>query len=429
MAPRRNAPGEADVAFTEEEAVAEARRCLACKKPGCVPTCPIHQDVPGYVGAIAREDYREALRIIMRDNPFPGSCGRVCPHPCQGRCVLGKKEEPTSIARLKRFAADAVDARSLGILPGEDTGKEVGIVGSGPAGLSAAYHLALMGHKVVVYESFPVAGGMLAVGIPEYRLPRSVVEAEVDFIRGLGVDIRTGVKVTSLDDLDHDAIFIGVGAHLPVRLNIEGAGLFGVDYGTPFLEGVNLGKRPVLGRRGAVIGGGNVAVDAARTAKRLGAREVMVIYRRSEKEMPAYREEVEAAEEEGIEFHFLTAPVRILGQDGHVKALECIRMELGECDESGRCRPVPLEGSEFTIPVDNVIPAISQYPEVSWLAGKEIEITGRKTIGVDRETGRTAKEGVFAGGDCATGPATVAHAIAAGKRAALGINEYLSKGD
>jgi glutamate synthase (NADPH/NADH) small chain len=410
--------------YTEEEAIVEARRCLACKKPKCTPACPLHQDVPGYVGAIGEEDFEEALRIIMRDNPLPGTCGRVCPHPCQGECVLGRKGEPTSIARLKRFAADQVDPSELGIEPGKPTGKEVGIIGSGPAGLGAAYHLALQGHRAVVYESFEVPGGMLAVGIPEYRLPRAVVKREVDFIRGMGVEIRTGEKVTSLEDLDHDAVFIGVGAHIPVRLNIKGTGLFGVDYGTPFLKGVNLGKRAALGKRVAVIGGGNVAIDSARTARRLGAEEVMVLYRRSAREMPAFREEVEAAEEDGVRIEYLTAPVRVLGDGVSVKALECIRMELGECDGSGRCRPVPVEGSEFVIPVDRVIPAISQYPDVEWLAG-DIGISRRRTIKVDPETGHTEKEGVFAGGDCVTGPATVVDAIAAGKRAALAINEYL----
>jgi glutamate synthase (NADPH/NADH) small chain len=418
---------EVALSYTEEEAIAEAERCISCKKPLCIEACPIRQDVPGYVAQIAEGNFGEALRIIMKDNPFPGSCGRVCPHPCEGRCIMGKKWESAAIAHLKRFAADNADQKSLGIKPGKPTGKDVGIIGSGPAGMSLAYQLALMGHKAVVYESFEVAGGMLSVGIPEYRLPKAVVKKEIDFIKSLGVEIRTGAKVASIEDLDHDAVFIGVGAHVPMEFDIEGIELSGVEYGTSFLEAANLGERPRVGKRVAVIGGGNVAIDAARTAVRLGAAEVMVIYRRSQKEMPAYDEDVEAAEEEGVRMRYLTAPTRILGENGRATALECIRMELGECDESGRCRPIPIEGSEFTIEVDTVIPSISQVPDLSCVPGARLVISRRKTLVADLDTGSTKEKGIFAGGDCVTGPATVVEAIAAGKRAANSIDDYLKE--
>lgn len=418
---------EVTLGYTEEEAVSEAKRCISCEKHLCIEACPIHQDVPGYVARIAEGNFEEALKIIMKDSPFPGSCGRVCPHACEGRCILGRKGDPIAIAHLKRFAADNVDPKSHGIEPGEPTGKEVGIVGSGPAGLSLAYHLALLGHRAVVYESFDVAGGMLAVGIPEYRLPNAVVKREVDVIKSLGAEIRTGVKVPSLKELDHDAIFIGVGAHVPMGLDIKGMELSGVKYGTPFLEAVNLGERPDVRKKVAVIGGGNVAIDAARTAVRLGADEVTVIYRRSQNEMPAYAEDLEEAEEEGVQMKYLTAPTRILGENGRVKALECMRMELGECDESGRCRPIPIKGSEFTIEVDTVIPAVSQVPDLSCVPEGRPGISRKKTLAADPGTGSTKEKGIFAGGDCVTGPATVVSAIAAGKGAALSIHEYLKE--
>ncbi len=416
---------EVALGYTEEEAVADAKRCLSCENPKCIKACPLNQDVPGYVIQIAEGNFDEALRIIMKDNPFPGSCGRVCPHPCERRCLVGRKKEPIAISCLKRFAADNADAGKLGIKPGKPTGKEVGIVGSGPVGLSLAYQLAILGHKVVVYESFKVAGGMLAVGIPEYRLPKAIVKKEVDFIESLGVEVMTNTKVTSLEELDHDAVFIGVGAHVPIRLDIEGLELSGVEYGISFLEAANLGMKSKVGGKVAVIGGGNVAVDAARTALRLGAEEVTVIYRRSSREMSAYEEEVEAAEQEGVRMRYLTAPVRLLGENGRVKAIECVRMRLEEQDASGRCRPSPIKGSEFTIDVDTVIPAISQMPDLSWLP-RGTEISEKKTLAADPKTGSTKEIGIFAGGDCVTGPATVVDAIAAGKRAASAIHEYLS---
>lgn len=409
--------------FGVEQAVAEAKGCLSCKKPGCIKACPIPQDIPGYITQIAGGNFEEALRIIMRDNPFPGTCGRVCPHPCQKHCIRGNKGTSTAIARLKRFAADSIDPKSLGIKPGEPTGKKVCIVGSGPAGLSCAYFLSLMGHKAYVREGNKIPGGMIGVGIPEFRLPKSVVKEEIDFIKSLGVEIEAGAYVRSLDDLDCDAIFIGIGAHAPRKLDIEGAELDGVLFGTRFLKDVNKGESPMIGKKVAVIGGGDVAIDAARTALRMGGEEVTIIYRRSKKEMPAYDEDLE----EGVKIQYLASPVKIIGEGGKVKAIECIKNELGECDESGRRRPVPIEGSEFTIEVGTVIIAIGQRPHIKFISDGKIDITGRDTIAADAKTTKTNKKGIFAGGDCVTGPASVVEAIAAGKRAAHSIDEYLKE--
>jgi NADPH-dependent glutamate synthase beta subunit-like oxidoreductase len=284
-----------------------------------------------------------------------------------------------------------------------------------------------MGHEAIVYESFDVAGGMLTVGIPEYRLPKAVVKKEIDFIKSLGVEVKTEAKVASVEDLDHDAVFIGVGAHMPKRLDIGGIELSGVEYGTSFLEAANLGERPRVGKRVAVVGGGNVAIDAARTALRLGADEVRVIYRRSQKEMPAYAEDVEAAVEEGVRMRYLTAPTRIVGENGRATTLECIKMELGECDESGRCKPAPIKDSEFTIKVDTVIPSISQVPDLSCVPEGRLVISKKMTLTADPGTGSTKEKGIFAGGDCVTGPASVVEAIAAGKKAAHSIDDYLKE--
>jgi glutamate synthase (NADPH/NADH) small chain len=418
---------DVDSGFTESEAVAEAKDCLSCKKPGCIKGCPIPQDVPGYVAQIAKGNFEEALRIIMRDNPFPGTCGRVCPHPCQQNCIKGKKGTSTAIARLKRFAADNVDPYSLGIKPGEPTGKKVCIVGSGPAGLACAYFLSLMGHDAVVREHDEVPGGMPAVAIPQFRLPKSIVEGEVEFIKSMGVSIETGACVRSLDELYCDAVFIAVGAHSPRELSIDGARLDGAVYGTLFLKSINKGGRPDIGNRVAVIGGGDVAIDAARMALRMGAEDVMIIYRRSKDEMPAYDEDIKEAEDEGVKIQYLASPTRIISEGRKVKAVECIKNELGECDESGRCTPVPIEGSEFKVDADYVIIAIGQGARLGFISDGKIDITKRNTIAADPETAKTNAKGIFAGGDCVTGPASVVEAIAAGKRAARAIDEYLKK--
>jgi glutamate synthase (NADPH/NADH) small chain len=418
---------EIDSGFTKAEAMEEAKGCLSCKKPKCIEACPTNQDVPGYVAQIAEGDFEEALRVIMRDNPFPGTCGRVCPHPCQQNCIRGKKGTATSIARLKRFVADNADPKSLGIKPGEPTGKRVCIVGSGPAGMSCAYFLSLMGHEAVVREQDGVPGGMPAVAIPHFRLPKSIVEGEIEFIKSMGVEVETSAYVRSLDELDCNAVFIGIGAHSPRELNIDGAGLEGAVYGTMFLNAVNKGERPDTGRRVTVIGGGDVAIDAARTALRVGAEEVTIVYRRSEKEMPAYDEDVEEAKGEGVKILYLASPTRIIGEGGKVKAIECIKNELGECDESGRCRPEPITGSEFSIEADYVIIAIGQGPRLGFISDGKIDITKRNTIATDPETTKTNEKGIFAGGDCVTGPASVVEAIAAGKKAAHAIDDYLKE--
>jgi glutamate synthase (NADPH/NADH) small chain len=418
---------EIDSGFTEAEAIEEAEGCLSCKKPKCIEACPTNQDVPGYVAQIAEGNLKEALRIIMRDNPFPGTCGRVCPHPCQQNCIRGKKGTATSIARLKRFAADNADPYSLGIKPGEPTGKSVCIVGSGPAGLACAYFLSLSGHDVVVREHDEVPGGMPAVAIPHFRLPKSIVEGEIEFIKSMGVEIETGAYVRSLDELDCDAVFIAVGAHSPRELNIDGVGLNGAVYGTLFLKSVNKGERPDIGKKVVVIGGGDVAIDAARMALRMGAEDVMIIYRRSEKEMPAYDEDLKEAEEEGVKIQYLATPVKIIGEGGKVKAVEFIKNELGECDESGRCRPEPIVGSEFTVEADNVLLAIGQGPHLGFIEGEKVLITERNTVAADTQSMETNEKGIFAGGDCVTGPASVVEAIAAGKRAAIAIDDYLKE--
>ncbi len=395
----------------------------------CKIACPAHIPVQGYIALIREGKFQEALDLVRETVPFAGTLGRICYHPCETVCKRQEVEEPLAICALKRFVYDACAGGELP-QPAERVYKErVAIVGAGPAGLTAAYHLARMGYGVTVYEALPVAGGMLAVGIPEYRLPRDVLNHEIDFIRALGVEIRLGTPVgrdggPSLDELrrEYDAVFVAVGAHQSRRLNIPGEDLEGVIHSTDFLRRLSLGKEVTLGRRVAVIGGGNAAIDAARSALRLGS-EVTVVYRRSRAEMPAIPAEVEAAMEEGVQFHFLATPVRILEGDGRVVGMECIRMELGEPDESGRRRPVPIPDSEFTMDVDTVIVSIGQRPDLAPLAG--METTRRGTLAADADTLATPMKGVFAGGDAVTGPAMAIDAMAAGKRAAESIHRYL----
>jgi len=399
--------------------------------PFCQATCPVSLDVRGYVGLTADGKFKEACDLIRERVPFPGVLGRVCTHPCEDTCKRGLVDEPVAIAKLKRFVADYVyenygDEIKSEHVP-ETTGKRVAVIGAGPAGLSAAYDLKFFGHDVTVFEKLPVAGGMMAAGIPKYRLPRTILEREIDFVKGVGVEIKTGVDV----DRDmfeklrkiYDAVFISVGAHVSVKLRIPGEDLEGVIPGIDFLRDVNLGNKVKIGKSVAVVGGGNVAIDAARSALRLGS-EVCIVYRRSIAEMPASKDELEALEAEGIKIIFLANPTRIMGS-GRVEEIECVRMELGPPDETGRRRPVPVAGSEFVIDVDTVIPAIGQAPDLKFLEGSGIDTPNGRWIGTSKD-GRTAVEGIFAGGDAATGAATVIEAIAAGKRAALSINEYLS---
>lgn len=400
--------------------------------------CPAHISVQGYVALAAEGKYLEALKLIKQENPLPAICGRVCHHPCESACTRGKIDEPIAIDFIKRYIADLDLNSETRYIPEikEKRDEKVAIIGSGPAGLTCAYYLAIEGYQVTVFEKLPVLGGMLAVGIPPYRLPKDILEAEIDVIRQMGVEFRTGVEVgkdITIDELrkqGYKAFFVAVGAHRSKKLGIEGEDLEGVYAGVELLRDINLGKKVNLGNRVAVIGGGNVAMDVVRTAWRLGAEKPFIVYRRSIEEMPANEEEIEECHEEGIEIITLTAPVRIIGENGKVKALECIKMELGEPDESGRRRPQPVPGSEFIIEVDSVVAAIGQETDFTCVQSQPgCRITKRGTIEADPLTLQTAEPDIFAGGDAVTGPWTVVDAIAAGKRAARSIDRFLKGQD
>ena len=403
--------------------------------PPCKAKCPAAVDVQGYVALISQGKFKEALELIRQKNPLPAVCGRVCTHPCEMECNRGKLDKPIAIAALKRFVADyEVSGGAEEITPVPRTKEErIAVIGSGPAGLTAAHDLVKMGYGVTVFEALPTLGGMLAVGIPEYRLPKKVLQTEIEAIQKLGVEIKLNSPVgkdgLTLDNVwkqGYKAIFIAVGAHSSMKLGVPGEELEGVYHGVSFLRDVNLGKEVKVGERVAIVGGGNVAIDAARTAFRLGSKKVFIVYRRSRQEMPASEEEIEEAEHEGIKIHYLAAPVRILGKDWKVAGMECIRMELGEPDASGRRRPIPIEGSEFVIDADMIVPAIGQTPDLAFLPeDSKFEITRRGTFEVDDNSLSTNIPGVFAGGDAVRGPATVIEAIAAGKRAAISIDCYL----
>lgn len=439
---------EVPLGYTPEEAIQEANRCLQCKDAPCVKGCPVEIDIPGFIKAIAEGDFKRAVHILKEKNSLPAICGRVCPQEdqCEKLCTLGKIGEPVAIGRLERFAADweaeQGDIEIPEIPP--PTGKRVAVVGSGPAGLTVASDLAKMGHEVVIFEALHKPGGVLMYGIPEFRLPKRIVEREVEYVKKLGVKIITSFvvgKTKTVDELlqEYDAVFIGTGAGLPWFMGIPGENYNGIYSANEYLTRVNLMKAylfpeydtPVIrGDRVAVIGGGNVAMDAARTALRLGAKKSMIIYRRSRKEMPARIEEIKRAEEEGVEFHFLTLPVRYhADENGWVKEMECIRMRLGEPDSSGRRRPIPIEGSNFRIPVDVVVVAIGQSPNPlipNTTPGLKVGKHGN--VITDPLTGKTSRKGVFAGGDIATGAATVILAMGAARVAARAIDEYLRTG-
>jgi len=439
---------EVPLGYTPEEAIQEAKRCLQCKDAPCVKGCPVEIDIPGFIKAIAEGDFKRAVHILKEKNSLPAICGRVCPQEdqCEKLCTLSKLGEPVAIGRLERFAADweaeQGDIEIPEIPP--PTGKRVAVVGSGPAGLTVASDLAKMGHEVVIFEALHKPGGVLMYGIPEFRLPKRIVEREVEYVKKLGVKIITSFvvgKTKTVDELlqEYDAVFIGTGAGLPWFMGIPGENYNGIYSANEYLTRVNLMKAylfpeydtPVIrGDRVAVIGGGNVAMDAARTALRLGAKKSMIIYRRSRKEMPARIEEIKRAEEEGVEFHFLTLPVRYhADENGWVKEMECIRMRLGEPDSSGRRRPIPIEGSNFRIPVDVVVVAIGQSPNPlipNTTPGLKVGKHGN--VITDPLTGKTSRKGVFAGGDIATGAATVILAMGAARVAARAIDEYLRTG-
>ena len=435
---------EVALGYTEEQAILEAERCLECKNPKCVEGCPVNIDIPGFISKIKEGDFQEAITIIKATNTLPAVCGRVCPQEeqCEKLCILGNKSEPIAIGRLERICADR--EREVGVkdpVVAPSTGKTVAIVGSGPAGLTAASDLAKVGHSVTIFEALHEAGGVLIYGIPEFRLPKAIVKEEVDYIRKLGADIKMDYvigRILTVDQLTDrfDAVFLGTGAGLPKFMGIEGENLNGVYSANEFLTRVNLMRAynnsfdtPIKRASNViVVGGGNVAMDAARSALRLGADEVSIVYRRSDEELPARREEIEHAKEEGIVFRLLTNPVRIIeGENMSVNGVECVRMELGEPDESGRRRPGVVEGSEHIVDADIVIMAIGTSPNpIIFDGSKGLEVTPWGTIVVD-EAGMSSIEGVCAGGDAVTGAATVISAMGAGKLAADTINKYLSK--
>ncbi len=434
---------EVALGYSEETALDEAMRCLNCKNMPCVSGCPVNIHIPAFIEKIKEGDFEGAYQVISQSSSLPAVCGRVCPQEtqCESKCVRGIKGEPVGIGRLERFVADWHNAHDTGnIEVPVSNGHKVAVVGSGPSGLTCAGDLAKKGYKVSVFEALHTAGGVLVYGIPEFRLPKKIVQKEVDGLKKLGVEIDTDViigKTVTVDELfqmGFEAVFIGSGAGLPRFMGIEGEALCGVYSANEFLTRNNLMKSyneesatPVMhAKKTVVVGGGNVAMDAARTAKRLGA-DVTVVYRRTEKELPARREEVEHAMEEGIVFKFLTNPIKINGEDGWVKSVRCQEMKLSEPDESGRARPIPVEGSEYDIEADCVIMSIGTSPNPlikSTTAGLEVNKHGG--IIVNEDTGATTKAGVYAGGDAVTGAATVILAMGAGKTAAKAIDEYIS---
>ena len=445
--------------YSEEQAVLEAKRCIQCKKPTCMGGCPVEVDIPGFIKKIAEKNFPEAIKILKNKNNLPAICGRVCPQEtqCEIKCVLAKKGDAVAIGRLERFAADwEIEKMEDGRQKTEEKKQKaknlptsnfqlpikVAVAGSGPAGLTCAADLAKMGYDVTIFESLHDPGGVLMYGIPEFRLPKKIVKTEIDYIKSLGVRINTNVlvgktkTVQELFDEGYKAIFVGTGAGLPQFLGIPGENLNRIYSANEFLTRANLMKvykfpeydTPIdIGKRVAVIGAGNVAMDAARVSLRLGADEVIIVYRRTEKEMPARLEEIENAKEEGVKLHLLTAPVRFIGdENNNVIGMECLKMELGEPDSSGRRRPVPIKNSEFKFDVDTVVMAIGQSPNP--LLPKTVQglqVGKHGNIITDEKTGATSIPGIFAGGDIATGASTVIEAMGAGKRAARSIDEYI----
>lgn len=446
---RRRNFAEVAEGFTIKQAKLEAERCLKCKKPRCVQGCPVEVNIPGFISLLAAEQPGAALAKIKEKNNLPAICGRVCPqeNQCEKECVLGRKGEPIAIGALERFCADWGRTQQTNEQSHPDlttTKGKVAVVGSGPAGLTAAADLALMGYKVTLFESLHAPGGVLRYGIPEFRLPKAIVDYEIGNLANLGVEIKNNFLIgqtLTIDELftqGYQAVFIGTGAGLPYFLRIPGENLSGVYSANEFLTRVNLMKAyrfpeydtPIrIGKRVAVVGAGNVAMDSARTALRLGAEEVSIVYRRSREEMPARLEEIENAEEEGVKLRLLTNPIEILGDEsGEVKAMVCQKMSLGEPDASGRRRPIPIPDSEITLPVETVVVAVGQGPNPILLRGtKGLKLNKRGYIEVDPETMMTNIPGVFAGGDIVTGAATVIAAMGAGKRAARAIESYLTQ--
>ncbi len=440
---------EVPYGFSAEQAMEEAKRCIQCKKPLCVGGCPVNIDIPWFIRLIAEGKFVEAAHKLKETNALPAVCGRVCPQEdqCEKVCVVGKKGDAVSIGRLEKFAADFEREHGEMQIPEipKWTGKKVAVVGAGPAGLTVAGDLVKRGHKVTVFEALHTAGGVLMYGIPEFRLPKKIVQAEVEYLKRMGVEIVLNAVIGKIETIDellsngYQAVFVGSGAGLPNFMNIPGENLIGVYSANEYLTRVNLMKAyqfpdfetPIIRcGRVVVIGGGNTAMDSARTALRLGPEEVTIVYRRSREELPARVEEIHHGEEEGLKFQLLTNPKRFIGdRDGRLKAVECVRMELGEPDESGRRRPVEVKGSEFCIDADIAIVAIGNganplIPQTT----PDIKVNKWGNITINPDTGRTSKKGVFSGGDIVRGGATVILAMGDGRRAANSIHEYLSTG-
>jgi glutamate synthase (NADPH/NADH) small chain len=440
---------EVPTGYTIQMAQKEAARCLQCKKPGCVSGCPVQVDIPGFIQLVTEGDLTAAIRKIWSTNALPAVCGRVCPQEiqCEGNCILAKKGDPVAIGNLERFCADYEREHGTGELPPKaaPTGKKVAVVGAGPSGLTVAGDLIIKGHAVTVMEAFHKPGGVLVYGIPEFRLPKAIVAQEVNFLERLGARVQCNAVVgrtVSLDELfeqGYDAIYVGVGAGLPRFMNIPGENLIGILSANEYLTRANLMKAykfpqvdtPIpIGKNVAVLGAGNVAMDAARTAMRLGADKVRIVYRRSRDEMPARAAEIHHAEQEGIELMLLTNPVRYIGDErGRLTQMECLRMELGEPDASGRRRPVAVKGSEFTIDADLVIVAVgSGANPLLTSSTDDLRLNKWGYIIADPESGKTSKKGVWAGGDIVTGAATVILAMGAGRKAADSMHKYLTWG-
>ena len=438
---------EVPTGYTEELAIAEAKRCIQCKKPGCIAGCPVDVNIPGFIALIAEGKFMEAALKLKETNALPAVCGRVCPQEdqCEKVCILGKKGEPVAIGRLERFAADYERRSGKVAVPPrtQPNGKRVAVVGAGPAGLTIAGDLVKLGYDVTVFEALHKAGGVLVYGIPEFRLPKAIVEAEVDYLKKLGVKIVTNAVIGRIQTVDElfaegfDAIFLGVGAGAPVFMNIPGENLSGIYSANEYLTRSNLMKAyrfpeydtPIArGKNVAVIGGGNVAMDSVRTALRLGADNATIVYRRTDVEMPARIEEVHHAKEEGVQFKLLTNPVEYVGnQEGWVTGMRCQQMELGEPDDSGRRRPVPIRGSEFVIPVDTVVVAVGTMANpIVPATTPGLETNRWGYIVTKGDSGETSRKGVYAGGDIVTGSATVILAMGAGRQAAKAIHGYLS---
>jgi glutamate synthase (NADPH) small chain len=446
---RRRNFNEVPLGYQEELAIKEAERCLQCKNPSCVEGCPVGVDIPGFIGYLKQREFTKSIRHVWQMNSLPAVCGRVCPQEiqCEGKCILGKKGDPVAIGNLERYVADLERMHGKGDLPpkASPTGKRVAVVGAGPSGLTVAGDLILKGHDVTVFEAFHKPGGVLVYGIPEFRLPKEIVYSEVNFLERLGVKVECNMvmgRAVTLDELfaeGYHAIFLGVGAGLPRFMNIPGENLIGIYSANEYLTRSNLMRAYrfpeydtpiVIGKDVVVFGAGNVAMDSARTAMRLGADRVRIVYRRSKDEMPARTAEIHHAEEEGIEFHLLTAPTRFLGDGkGRVVAVECIQMTLGEPDDSGRRRPVPVEDSKFRLDCDLAVIAVGAgaNPLLTKVTpGLRLNKWGY--IIADLETGKTTKQGVWAGGDIVTGSATVILAMGAGRKASQSMHQYLTLG-